>query len=676
MSDKIEIKEQLNRFSRVPLFLTIVFAAMTVAMYFIDIRAGVMGTIFVAIYFIVILILYYHTRPRVMDELIDFAGQYHGMQQSFLQEFAIPFVVTDETGKVFWMNAEFRKLTEVSEDYRKNINALFGQISRERLEKIEKEMEMDIEYKERILRAHIDRISVKTNETGARDHALHLIYFFDETKMRGLEREVLDQQMIPGLVYIDNYDELIETSEEMKRSMQLALADRKINRYFSHIDGLVKKTEPDKYFVVLRKQYVQQLMEDKFSLLEEIKTIKLGKENRITLSMGFGMDGGSYAKNYDYARTAMELALGRGGDQAIVKLPEKNLYYGGANSVSERNTRVKARVKAKALQEILVTREEFYLMGHSIMDVDAFGAAVGVYCAARQMGKLAHIVLDEVSTSLRPVVDCFTPDKGYPEDMMMTSDQVLGVMTNHACVIVVDTNRPSYTECPKLLARADAVVVFDHHRIGSETIRNAVLSYIEPYASSACEMIAEVLQYFDDEIRLTKEEADALYAGILIDTNYFMSKTGVRTFEAAAYLRRVGADVTRVRKLLRNDMAAYKARAEAVRRAEVYRGCFAISVCPADNIASPTVASAQAANELLNIIGIKASFVLTDYNGKIYISSRSMDEINVQRIMERLGGGGHISTAGAQLTDCSIEEAKQIIQNTLDEMIKEGDIKE
>ena len=242
--------------------------------------------------------------------------------------------------------------------------------------------------------------------------------------------------------------------------------------------------------------------------------------------------------------------------------------------------------------------------------------------------------------------------------------------------MVVDVNRPSYTECPELLKRTDTVCVFDHHRQSSEVIENPVLSYVEPYASSACEMIAEVLQYFSENIRLEPHEADCIYAGILIDTNNFMTKTGVRTFEAAAYLRRAGAEVTRVRKMLRNDMAAYKARAEAVRHAEVYRGAFAISVCPADNVESPTIVGAQAANELLNIVGIKASFVLTEYQGKIYVSSRSIDEINVQLIMERLGGGGHLNVAGAQLTDCSVLQAKHIIQDTIDEMLKEGDIEE
>ena len=241
-------------------------------------------------------------------------------------------------------------------------------------------------------------------------------------------------------------------------------------------------------------------------------------------------------------------------------------------------------------------------------------------------------------------------------------------------VMVVDVNRPSYTECPELLQRSDTICVFDHHRQSSEIIENTVLSYVEPYASSACEMIAEVLQYFAEHIKLEPAEADCIYAGILIDTNNFMTKTGVRTFEAAAFLRRAGAEVTRVRKMLRNDMADYKARAEAVRHAEVYKGCYAISVCPAENIESPTIVGAQAADELLDIIGIKASFVLTEHAGKIYISARSIDEINVQLIMERLGGGGHLNVAGAQLKDCSILQAKHMVEHVLDAMEQEGEL--
>ena len=360
----------------------------------------------------------------------------------------------------------------------------------------------------------------------------------------------------------------------------------------------------------------------------------------------------------------------------MVKNGEDIAYFGGKAKQVERNTRVKARVKAHALHEIIESRENVIIMGHSLTDVDSLGAGLGIFCAARMLGKKAQIVINEPTTSIRPLMECFTPEKGYSEDMFINSEIAIEEVSRNSLVMVVDTNRPSYTECPELLRRTDTIVVFDHHRQGSEVIENPLLSYIEPYASSACEMVAEVLQYFQEGFKLSPAEADCIYAGILIDTNNFMTKTGVRTFEAAAYLRRSGAEVTRVRKMLRNDMACYKARAEAVRHAEVYRGAFAISVCPSENVESPTIVGAQAANELLNIIGIKASFVLTEYAGKIYISSRSIDEINVQLIMERMGGGGHLNVAGAQLTGCTVSEAKHVIMRTIDEMLEEGDIQE
>ncbi len=371
---------------------------------------------------------------------------------------------------------------------------------------------------------------------------------------------------------------------------------------------------------------------------------------------------------------AIGLALGRGGNQAVLKSGDKTYYYGGGARQKDRTIRVRARVKATALREIMVTREKFFVMGHQITDVDNFGAAIGIYCAARQLGKKAQIVLDTVTTSLRPFVDCFSVQNGYPEDLIISGDKALELADMSSALIVVDTNRASYTACPDLIGKVRSLVVFDHHRQGDDVIRNADLSYIEPYASSSCEMIAEVLQYFDEDIHLSHTEADVLYAGILLDTNNFVTKTGVRTFEAAAYLRRCGAETSRVRNLMRNSMADYKARADAIRHAEVYRESFAISVCPADNIESPTVACAQAANEFLNIIGIKASFVLTSYDNKVYVSARSVDEINVQRIMERLGGGGHTTSAGAQLTGVTVDRAAQEIKRMIDEML-EGDKK-
>lgn len=679
----IKLKGKLRRYLNWPLYLTIVLILMDVAMYAQDIQMGAEFSGFIVLYVIIVLISNRRNRPLLINELVNFATQYGTVQKQLLNDFEIPYALLDYNSRFLWMNEKFTEITGKDKNYHKSVTTVFPSLTKDILQKSEAVESINVMLDDRNYRISMKRIYfdsvtkdsaiVAINDT---DEYLTAIYLFDETELNRYIRENEEQKLVAGLIYIDNYEEALDSIEDVKRSLLIALVDRKVNKYFTEIDALVRKIEKDKYFVVFKYKYLEQLSADKFKLIEDVKSIKVGNEMAITLSIGVGAGGVSYTQNYEYARMGIDLALGRGGDQVVVKEGEEVTYYGGKAKQVERNTRVKARVKAHALREIIESREHVVIMGHTISDVDSLGAAIGVYCAAHVLGKKAQIVLNEVTTSLRPLVECFTEEKGYPADLFIKNEEALLITNKNTLVMVVDTNRPSYTECPELLKRTDTICVFDHHRQNSEVIENPVLSYIEPYASSACEMIAEVLQYFSENIKLEPSEADCIYAGILIDTNNFMTKTGVRTFEAAAYLRRAGAEVTRVRKMLRNDMAAYKARAEAVRHAEVYRGAFAISVCPADNIESPTIVGAQAANELLNIVGIKASFVLTEYQGKIYISSRSIDEINVQLIMERVGGGGHLNVAGAQLTNCTIQEAKRMIQDTIDEMIKEGDIQE
>lgn len=679
----IKLKGKLRRYLNWPLYLTIVLILMDIAMYAQDIQMGAEFSGFIVLYVIIVLISNRRSRPLLINELVNFATQYGTVQKQLLNDFEIPYALLDYNSRFLWMNEKFTEITGKDKNYHKSVTTVFPSLTKDILQKSEAVESINVMLDDRNYRISMKRIYfdsvtkdsaiVAINDT---DEYLTAIYLFDETELNRYIRENEEQKLVAGLIYIDNYEEALDSIEDVKRSLLIALVDRKVNKYFTEIDALVRKIEKDKYFVVFKYKYLEQLSADKFKLIEDVKSIKVGNEMAITLSIGVGAGGVSYTQNYEYARMGIDLALGRGGDQVVVKEGEEVTYYGGKAKQVERNTRVKARVKAHALREIIESREHVVIMGHTISDVDSLGAAIGVYCAARVLGKKAQIVLNEVTTSLRPLVECFTEEKGYPADLFIKNEEALLITNKNTLVMVVDTNRPSYTECPELLKRTDTICVFDHHRQNSEVIENPVLSYIEPYASSACEMIAEVLQYFSENIKLEPSEADCIYAGILIDTNNFMTKTGVRTFEAAAYLRRAGAEVTRVRKMLRNDMAAYKARAEAVRHAEVYRGAFAISVCPADNIESPTIVGAQAANELLNIVGIKASFVLTEYQGKIYISSRSIDEINVQLIMERVGGGGHLNVAGAQLTNCTIQEAKRMIQDTIDEMIREGDIQE
>lgn len=679
----VRLKGRLRTYLYMPLVLTVLLIVLNVFIYMDNTSAGAVFSGFVLLYFLIMLFVYIHNQPKVVEELVNFATQYGSVQKQLLNEFEIPYALLDYNAKLLWVNEKFTEMTGKEKKYHKSVTTIFPVLTKEIVQRSEPVENMNLTLNDRYYRAAMKRIYFNTlaqdstmvslDESG---EYLTALYLFDETELNRYMQENEEQRMVAALVYIDNYDEALDSIEDVKRSLLVALIDRKVNKYFTEIDALVRKIEKDKYFVVFKKKYLEQLCNDRFSLLEDVKTVKVGNEMAVTLSIGIGVDGISYAQNYEYARMSIDLALGRGGDQVVVREQEDITYYGGKTKQVERNTRVKARVKAHALREIIESREHVVIMGHSISDVDSLGAAIGVYCAARVLGKKAQIVLNEVTSSLRPMVECFTEEKGYPADLFIKNDEAMLITNDNTLVMVVDVNRPSYTECPELLKMTHTICVFDHHRQNSEVIENPVLSYVEPYASSACEMIAEVLQYFSENIKLEPEEADCIYAGILIDTNNFMTKTGVRTFEAAAYLRRAGAEVTRVRKMLRNDMSAYKARAEAVRHAEVYRGAFAISVCPADNVESPTIVGAQAANELLNIVGIKASFVLTEYQGKIYVSSRSIDEINVQLIMERLGGGGHLNVAGAQLTDCSILEAKHIIQDTLDGMLEEGDIEE
>ncbi|MBQ7677417.1 MAG: DHH family phosphoesterase [Lachnospiraceae bacterium] len=681
--DSIQYKGKLKWYFYAPLYITSVFFVASLILAIYNFKLGmVMGAV-VAFYTVIVFVLFKFSQSQIEQELINFATRYSTVQKELLEHFQVPYALIDDTGKILWVNEAFAYLTTKDKRYRKSVTSIFREITRESLEAAKHdEIEYDIEYNEHNYTALLRRLHIEESASDAdmiqmetTDKApLISVMLLDKTELVNYKRWNDEQKMVAGLVYIDNYDETFESVEEVKRALLNAVIDRKISKYFEKADGIVRKLEKDKYAVFFQNRYLHTMEQDRFSLLEDIKSTKVGNENEVTISIGLGVGADTYRDLAAYSRAAIGLALGRGGSQAVIKDVEDVSYYGLRGREIEKNTRVKARVKAQALRELMKTSGHILVMGHQISDPDALGAAIGVYVAAREMGKKCQIILNTVTASLRTFVDDFTNKDMYPEDMFLESYQALDVWDKDTLVIVVDTNRPSNSECPELLERGGPIVVIDHHRTTTEQIANPTLSYIEPYASSACEMITEILQYFSDRIRLEQVEADCLYAGILIDTNNFLTKTGVRTFEAAAYLKRCGADVTRVRKMLREDMDAYKARAEIVRRAEVYRGAFAISICHGRELESPTVVGAQASNELLNIIGIKASFVLTKFHNKIYVSARSIDEIDVQRVMERMGGGGHLNVAGAQIADVTEEEVMRRIEQTIDAMIEEGEI--
>lgn len=674
----MRLKGQLRMYMQWPLIMTVLLLAMNIWMYMTDRKAGFTMTVFVGIYVVIVGILYFYNRSLILADLIQFSTQYKGIQNTLLKELTVPYAIVLEDGYILWKNDRFAEITDAREKY---LQKMIPQLNRGNFpKKDETRKELEVTYKERDYQVELRRISLEgfsesepMLQIPKEKEYFIAVYMRDVTELNSYIRENEDQRLIAGLIYIDNYDEVMESVEEVRQSLLVALIDRKINKYINDVDGIVKKLENDKYFFVVKKEGYRKFEADKFSLLEEVKQVNIGNARSATLSIGLGLNTATYALSYNYARMAIDLALARGGDQAVIKDCRGITYFGGKKEQTAKNTRVKARVKAEALREFIVAKDQVIVMGHKISDPDSFGACMGIYRAAVALEKKAHIVINDVSTSIRPLYDEIAQSSVYGKDIFLTSSEAMDYISDSAMVVVVDTNKPQMTECPELLKRSKTIAVLDHHRQSSTVIDNAVLSYIEPYSSSTCEMVAEVLQYIVDDIKVPSIEADCLYAGIMIDTRNFMNRTGVRTFEAAAYLRRCGADITRVRKMFRDDMESYRAKAEAMRLAEVYREQYAIAQCPSD-IASPTVLAAQAANELLDISGIKASFVLTVYNGRIFLSARSIDEVNVQIIAEKLGGGGHINSAGAQFEHTNVEEAIAALKATIDQMIEEGDI--
>ncbi len=683
-NSNLKYKGGIKRFFLMLYTLAAVLVIINVAIAFIDKKAALVLLIFTIIYITTVIYTVVRNQSILLNEMVSFATQYGQVQRRLLRDLKLPYALLDESGRVIWTNDAFKEAFSVDRDFKKSLPSLFPTVKNEDMptgEDDEPESTFSVEYDGRNYRINMRRISMSdmvsnsdvVDPSDSYSGYLMACFFYDDTALKIALQEIDDQSVAVGLIYLDNYDEALESVEEVRRSLLIALIDRKINKCISALDGICKKIEKDKFLVIMRKKALETLCENKFDLLQDVKTVNIGNEMAVTLSMGVGLDGLSYAQNYEFARNAIDMALGRGGDQAVVKTPDALNYYGGKSQQVEKSTRVKARVKAQALMEIISVRDEVYIMGHRNADEDSFGAAVGMYRIVKNMDKPVHIVLNDISASLQPLVDLFMQNPEYEDGTIISGTHALEWVGSNAALIIVDVNKPSITECPDLIKYCKSIVVLDHHRQGQETVENATLSYVEAYASSACELVSEILQYTGTNTRIRPEEADCMYAGMVIDTNNFTSKTGVRTFEAAAYLRRNGADVVRVRKLFRDDAGVYKARADIVSQAEIYHDHFAISTYSDEDAENPLVIGAQAANELLNIRGIKASFVLTETGNMINISARSIDEINVQLIMEKMGGGGHMNMAACQL-NVPLEEAIGALKSTLDAMIEDGEI--
>lgn len=683
MNHQIKLTGNLKTYLRWPVMLSLLWAVATIHIYVVDRKAGYCVAGYTLAYFVVAMMLRLSGRKKLQQDLIRFAQSYGRLQMKMMKEMAVPFAVLNVEGHLLWGNDEFLDVAVNKKAARRNIANIFPEITLDRLpEAAQGDVVLRVTREDKTFRAvlrQIDAALVDDFSDGLEfdqfidDQSIIVMFLYDETEMVQLEETIAAEKLTVGLLYIDNYEETVASIDEVRQSLLMALIDRKINKYMQGIDAISKKLEKDKFLFVFKQEHLKDLKETRFSILEEVRAINIGNDQTCTISIGIGTESETYTELYNNARAAIDLALGRGGDQAVIKGSESEEFYGGKRVSAERNTRVKARVKAHALKELIESKERVVVMGHSIGDADSFGASVGVYRIAKTLERKAYVVLDQCSPSVRPLCDRFYSGD-YEDGMIVNREEAGKLVDENALLVIVDVNKADYTECPELVEQAQSVVVIDHHRQAGDAISQAVLFYIEPYASSASEMVSEISQYIGNGLKLKPAEAEALYAGIMIDTNNFTDKTGVRTFEAMAYLRRNGVDVIRLRKAFRENMDEYRIKAAAIEATNLYLDSYAITESKAEGTDSPTVLAAKIANELLDISGVKASFVLTNYNDKIYISARSIDEVNVQVMMEKLGGGGHINMAGAQLKDCTVSEAEEKLRTMIDKMIEDGDI--
>lgn len=569
----------------------------------------------------------------------------------------VPYAVVDSEFDIIGCNEEFLQLMELK---------CFTDINVK-----EKIPEYDEHLNNQIVRLGERFYRVYSSHAELADGSVaNSLCFMDVTEIQKLKENLENEKTVVGLIYIDNYDEVIESVDDSAIPMLTAIVDRKLTAMIHEARGILKKTEKDRYFFCITSEALAQLQKNKFEILNEIRMITVGEHIPVTLSIGIGIGEVTLEAAMKSAKAAIDLALGRGGDQALIKNGDKYIFYGGKSGEVSHNARIRARVKADALSELIAESERVYVMGHKIADADCFGAAIGVYRISKSLGKPCSIVLDGIPSTIRKIAVRFTDNPDY-DDLITDSQEAWQNITENTLLIIVDTHINSRVESVDVLNKATKVIVFDHHRKSTDFIEKAVMVYHEPYASSSCELVTEMIQYIGEKVKLKSAEADALLAGITVDTQNFSMKTGTITFEAAAFLKRCGADGIRVRKLLQEDLSVFKAKAMAVASTEmIYDGMY-MSVCPSD-YGNTSVTAAQAADELLDVEGVKASFVLCEEGETIFVSARSLGEINVQVILEKIGGGGHQTISGAQFKGKTVDEVKEIVKEAVRQYMEES----
>jgi c-di-AMP phosphodiesterase-like protein len=626
---------------------------------------GIVG-ILLLIYLIVHNYKTTHARKKSWEKYIEsLSADIDSAARYAILNLPIPLTLIDSSGKISWYNSKFSDMVGEKDILDKNIEKLLNNFNLG--EYIFKDEQKLIKMGEKTYKLLFN--IVKTDENHE-DRNVIMLYWIDYSNYTKLKNLYNDEKVIISLIQIDNYDEVMQSTKEDKRPFVRSEIDAKVNLWATRMNAMIKKYQEDKYLVSFENKYLENLEQKRFAILDDVREIDAGNTIPVTLSIGVGAKSKSLSEAETYAYSALELALGRGGDQAVVRKISNFDFYGGKAKAVEKRNRVKARVIAHGLRPLIDESEKVIIMGHKNPDMDSFGAAIGVYRAALNRGKDAYIVLDSVNEAISNVYSTFEDNEIYE---FINHEAAKELINENTLLVVVDTHRPSIVECEELLNRTERIVLFDHHRRSTEFIENTLLKYVEPYASSTSELVTEILQYISNESKLEKKEAEALLAGIYVDTKGFTFKTGVRTFEAASYLRRFGADTINVRQLFQDDIETFITKAEIVRSSQVIFDEIAVSICP-ENGKNIQLASAQAADEMLNIKGISVSFVIgLKDNGTVFISGRSLGQINVQLILEKIGGGGHLTVAGAQLKDSSISEAREKLFHAIEEYFEEGE---
>ena len=627
----------------------------------------------ICIYTLLMIYTIWTTKKRkseLSERLKDLTLNVNTTAKTTLINSPFPLVMVETNGNIIWKSEKF---VTAFEDININdyLNEILSRI-KDDIEKNDKKEKGNINTEVIIENSNYKILGsyIKSHKTSLKENEYTtILYFIDQTYTKKLEKIETENDLSVGIIMIDNYEEITQRISSEIKPQLMAKIEQCIYKWASKYDALIIKSDRDTFYCIIEKKYLEKAKDEKLSILDDIKNISIPDAIQATLSISFSNDGNNNIEKAESARAVLDIALGRGGDQAIIKNSGKYEFFGGRTQEIEKRTKVKARIVSHALKELILESDNVILMGHSNGDMDSIGSAMGLYRLTKTLGKEAKIVNETSGIGIDRFIETAKHTSEYTE-CFITKQDALSFITNNTLLIVVDTNKKTYVEAPELLESVSKVVVVDHHRRSTDYIENAMLTFHEVYASSTAELVTEILEYSQTDLELTQVEIEALYAGIMLDTKNFTFKTGVRTFEAAAYLRKCGVDIIKVKKWFQSDLETYQTISEIVSKSEIVNDTIAISIYEKED-SNANIVAAKAADELLTISGITASFVLGKIGDKIYISGRSIGDINVQLILEKLGGGGHITLAGAQIENMNIEEAKQELINRINEYMFE-----